>query len=431
VKEYKNAQGLALSACLISEVAITKVMDKLELNNFSVPALRDVFQAICSLFIKNTKIDVVTLATEMKQLGLQFDKLWLYDEFDGAVGFDSNIDDHIKIILNHTLTINAKKITAKINNKIIENEPINETIDFALEEFMNINKEDAINVFNSQEAVLDTVKKTQKINSSKVQIGLQTDIYDLNKIVIFKKQNVIILAAKKSVGKSALMSQIVFFNARKGMCGGMILLEGTINDLTNREIARIGSIDYGDITRGKMDSEQFTRYQKASEEFAKYPILYSLKRGLTFPQIKSKLIMMKNKLGRLDFIVIDYVQKIRTPKGHSRQRELADVSEELGVLAQEFDCPLFALSQVNDGGRTREAEDLENDADIVLKLRREVFEYRSLFIKTDKFPKLNGENMPEDYATLQITKNKNGRTGGVELRSKLEYQRFEDWDKVY
>jgi replicative DNA helicase len=180
-----------------------------------------------------------------------------------------------------------------------------------------------------------------------------------------------------------------------------------------------------------MDSEQFTRYQKASEEFAKYPILYSLKRGLTFPQIKSKLIMMKNKLGRLDFIVIDYVQKIRTPKGHSRQRELADVSEELGVLAQEFDCPLFALSQVNDGGRTREAEDLENDADIVLKLRREVFEYRSLFIKTDKFPKLNGENMPEDYATLQITKNKNGRTGGVELRSKLEYQRFEDWDKVY
>jgi len=139
--------------------------------------------------------------------------------------------------------------------------------------------------------------------------------------------------------------------------------------------------------------------------------------------------MMRNKLGNLDFIVIDYIQKIRTPKGHSRQRELADVSEELGVLAQDFDCPVFALSQVNHDGITREAEDMENDADVVLKLRREVFEHKSKFVKTTKFPQLNGVDMPEDYSVIQITKNKNGKTGGVELRSMLQFQRFEDWNK--
>ena len=88
MKEYKNAQAWALSACLISEIAITKVIEKLELDNFSEPELRNIFQAISSLFSKNTKIDVATLATEIKQLGLQIDKRWLYDDFDGAIGLD-------------------------------------------------------------------------------------------------------------------------------------------------------------------------------------------------------------------------------------------------------------------------------------------------------------------------------------------------------
>ena len=136
---------------------------------------------------------------------------------------------------------------------------------------------------------------------------------------------------------------------------------------------------------------------------------------------------MKNKLGKLDLVVIDYIQKIKTPKGHSRQRELADASEEIGTMAQHFDCPFFVGSQVNHEGITREAEDLENDADIVLKLRRPKFEYNSKFNKS-------GHSEPDcadDYATLQITKNRNGKTGGIELRSMLEFQRFEDWEKVY
>jgi len=431
MKEYKNAQAWALSACLISEVAITKVIDELEEHNFSEVELRNIFIAINSLFLKNTKIDIATLATEMKQLGLTFDKDWLYDEFDGAVGLDSHLGEHIDIILKHSLTKDVKKLTAKIINKIGDGEDIIDTVDFAREEFMSINKKDSQNIFNSQEAVIDTVRKTQEVHVNKVQIGLQSDIYELNKMVIFKKQNVVVIAAKKSVGKSALASQIAFYNARQGKKGAMILLEGTINDLTNREIARIGSIDYGDITMGRMNTDQLKRYQEASEQFAQYPILYSTRRGLTFPQIKSKLKMMENKLNGLDFIIIDYIQKIKAPRGHSRQRELADLSEELGVMAQEFDCPVFPLSQVNHEGITREAEDMENDADIVLKLRRPVFEYKSRFVKTSQFPQLDGIDMPDDYATLQITKNKNGKTGGVELRSMLEFQRFEDWSKVY
>ena len=344
---------------------------------------------------------------------------------------DTSIDSHIDIVKNNTLKVEAKKITAEVNNKIGSDEDITKVIDFARERFMNIDNNQEDFVFTSQEAVIEAMKQTQHIHTNKVQIGLQTDIYELNKKVLFKAGNLIVVAAKKSVGKSVLASQFGFHNARKGKNGVMFNMEMTKEELVNREIARVGTIDYADISMGKMNAEQMVRYQEAGEEISKYPVIISTKRGITLPQIHSKLLMFKNKLNSLDFVVIDYIQLIKTPKGHSRQRELAEISNELKGMAQYFDCPFIVLSQVNHEGITREAEDLENDADIVLKLRRPVFEHKSKFVKTTQFPQLNGDDMPNDYATLQITKNRNGRTGGVELRSMLEFQRFEDWDRVY
>jgi replicative DNA helicase len=430
MKEYKNAQAWSLSACLISEIAVTKVIEKLTIDNFSEPELGNIFKAINSLFSKNTKIDILTLSSEMKKLGMEVNEGWLYTDFEDAVFSDDHIDEHIDIILKYTLKNNVKKLTAKITNKVGANEPIKDTIDFARESFMNIDTNNEEFVFTAQEAVMSAIKQTDNIHNNKVQVGLQTNIYDLNKKVIFKPADLIVIAAKKSVGKTVLLNQIAFFNARKGNKGVLINLEMRKEDIINREIARVGEIDYADISMGKMNKEQLERYQKASEEISQYPIIISTKRGLTVTQIHSKLLMFKNKLGRLDFVIIDYIQKIRTPKGHSRQRELASLSDEFGAMAQHFNCPFFIGSQVNHEGITREAEDLENDADVVLKLRREVFEYKSKFIKTTQFPQKDGLNMPEDYATLQITKNRNGRTGGIELRSALAFQRFEDWFKT-
>lgn len=425
----KNAQAWALSACLISEIAVTKVIDKLTESDFTAPELKDVFLAISSLFSKSKNIGIGTVMAEMERLGFKYDTGW-FNEFGDLVLSDAHVDDHIEIILNESLKLKAKKITAEINNKLGANEDISDTIDYAREEFMGINANDENLVFTPEEAVIKAVNQTQEMQANPLQVGLQTDIYELNKMVIFKKQDVVVVAAKKSVGKSALLSQIVLFNARKGKKGAMILLEGTVANLTSREISRISRVDFSDIMMGRMNKEQMSRYQEASEIVAKYPILISTKRGLTFPQIQARLRTFKNKLGRLDWIVIDYIQKIRTPRGHSRQRELADLSEEFSTMAQDFDCPVFIGSQVNHEGITREAEDLENDADVVLKLRRQVFEYRSKFNKGNStFPQKDGDKMPEDYATLQITKNKNGKTGGIELRSMLEFQMFEDWNK--
>jgi len=124
MKEYKNAQALALSACLISEVAVTKVIEKLTIDNFSEPELRNIFKAINSLFSKNTKIDILTLSSEIKKLGMEVSESWLYKDFEDAVYSDDHIDEHIDLISKYTLMNNVKKLTAKINNKVGANEPI-------------------------------------------------------------------------------------------------------------------------------------------------------------------------------------------------------------------------------------------------------------------------------------------------------------------
>lgn len=427
---HKNAEASILSACFISEIAITKTLEKLNENDFTTVQHRYIFKAINSLFNKNKPIDLVTTMQEMENLNLDCDRL-LINEISDIAMTDNHIDEHIKIVQKHTMRTNTSKITNNIQGQLRENEDIDGIIDYARNQFLGIDQEEQPNIYTAMEGVGLAIEESEKNSKDDTEIGMQSNIFELNRKVIFKKQNLVIIAAKKSVGKSALVNQIVFHNASKGKKGAIIALEGTIEDAYNREIARVGSIDYSDITMGRMDDRELDEYRKTAEKVAEYPVIISTKRGLTFQQIHAKLKRMEMQLKDLDFIVVDYIQKVRTPKNYSRQRELAELSEKLSTMAQEFDCPLFALSQVNHEGITREAEDLENDADIVLKLRRPMFEYRSKFSKNHRKPTLDGDEMPDDFASVHITKNKNGETGEVRLKAVLEYQRFESWDKIH
>lgn len=431
MENYKNAQGWALAACLDSEYAVTRVIENLEERNFSEVLLRNIFTCINSLFAKNVQIDAVTLLDEMKEKNFDFDRGWMLTKFMDSAGYsDSGVDDHIKIIKKHTLNLDVKILNSKIMGKIGDGNNIHEVIDYARDGYMNIDKAEDNFISDVPEAVVSAMKEVEKNHVNKVQTGLQSNIYNLNKKVLFKKGNLIIIAAKKSVGKTALANQIAFFNASQGKKGAIFNLEMSKEDLVNREIARVSGIDLADITMGRMNSEQFKLYQNAAESIMNYNVKISTKRGLTLPQIHSRSTIFKNQLGGLDFIIIDYMQKIRTLRGHSRQSELATLSEEIGVLAQHFGCPIFALSQVNHEGITREAEDLENDADIVLKLRRPMFEFLSKYSKDSQKPKLDGGEMPENYSLLKITKNRNGKTGTIILRAVLENQKFEEWGEI-
>ena len=145
----KNAEAFVLSACMDSELAVTKTIENLIESDFTELSHRNLFTAIQSLFNKNSKIDMLTIMDEMNKLNLEYD-VGFINEVSDLVLTDSHIDTHISIVKEHSLMLNVKRINAEIGNKIGANEPINNTIDFARESFMNIDSKDEDFIFSAE-----------------------------------------------------------------------------------------------------------------------------------------------------------------------------------------------------------------------------------------------------------------------------------------
>ena len=130
----KNAEASIIRACMFSELAVTKSIEKLTADYFRYITQRNMFEAISDLFNDNKSIDMLTIADRMTENGKEVDMLHLNDISD-LVMLDTSIDSHIDIVKKNTLTINTKKITAEIGNKIARNEDIAEVINEEFEEF--------------------------------------------------------------------------------------------------------------------------------------------------------------------------------------------------------------------------------------------------------------------------------------------------------
>ena len=133
----------------------------------------------------------------------------------------------------------------------------------------------------------------------------------------------------------------------------------------------------------------------------------------------------------LDLIIIDYFQLIKGGIGDSRQQRLGDVSRGLKILAKHFGVPVIVPSQLNHEGITRESEDLENDSDIVLKLRRPAYDGYGTHLKkgVNKISRDGEWVVPEEhFAILEVTKNRSGRVGNIRLSFDGSHQQFNGWE---
>ena len=426
----KNEQLWVLSACLISENAVTAVIDKMKLEDFTVPELRNIFNAINSLFSKNRKIDVSTLIDELQKLGLKYDESWIRAEFDFAISSDSLVGEHIKIVKEGTLKISLKKITAWINNEIAKGRDVVEIINEAREKFMNIDTTEDKHDFTPAEAVSKTLKHTQETIASGKPVGLRTYIPELDEYMIMKKGNLIGILADGGCGKTMLANQIAFSNVMNGKKVAFFNMEMEAEELMNREISRQSMIGLDDITWGKnIDIEKYSYHAEAlmGETFH-----IDDNGEQTIPKIHSRLIRYRNEMKGLDLVVIDYFQLIEGGKGQTRQIELGSVSRALKKLTKHFQVPIIILAQTNEDGKTREAKDLQKDADIMMYLFRPAYDKHNTHFK-DGVLKIMRDGqyvVPEDnYVVVKIGKHRGGETAKIRLSFDGKHQRFYSWEQ--
>jgi len=260
--------------------------------------------------------------------------------------------------------------------------------------------------------------------------GLKTGLLDMDKILGgFQNSDLIILAARPSMGKTALALEITRRISKSGTGVAFFSLEMSAEQICERLLARVSEIDFGKIRRGELSedkkNEGFAKIGEAIGNLAEYPIWIDDSASLNILELRSKARRLKARQN-IGLIVVDYLQLMsgkneRAYQGN-RTQEVSDISRSLKILAKELNVPILALSQLSrnlenrDDKRPmlsdlRESGSIEQDADIVLFIYRDAVYNREKYEKMDE--KLRREK--ENIAEVLISKHRNGATGMVQM----------------
>ena len=284
--------------------------------------------------------------------------------------------------------------------------------------------------------MVDSLQELEELGNKKNKIaGLQTGFYDLDrKISGLKKSNLIILAARPGMGKSALAVNIAVNITKRDNIGVLIFnLEMKDTEINNRIISSEAMIESTKISNGNLNEEDWNKFASTLATISDLPIYIDDTAGITIQEIRAKCKKLKIE-ENIGLVIIDYLQLItpNSKKNSTRENEVAEISRDLKVLAKELEIPIIALSQLSraneksggKGGKVREpalsdlrdSGSIEQDADIVLFIHR-----------TGYYDKTDIANM--NSAKVIIAKNRSGSMGDVELGWFGEYTKFISIDK--
>ncbi len=247
----------------------------------------------------------------------------------------------------------------------------------------------------------------------------------------FQPGNLIVLAARPGIGKTALALNWVLAAAKKrGICGAFFSLEMSQEEVFLRMLASQARVNLKRIQAGEFPDEAKERLREAGNELLQLPIYISDQASITVPQIQSMVIKQGTQSNRrVEFLVVDYLQLISSPDGSraSKQNEatrVGEISRGLKLLAKDQGIPVVVLSQLNRevehraGGRPqlsdlRDSGAIEQDADMV------AFIHRRMVAKSDEEP-------PDNTAELVIAKHRNGPTKIIKLLFEGEFAQYRE-----
>ena len=286
------------------------------------------------------------------------------------------------------------------------------------------------------EALEDLLRQAMELiesNESKQITGVPTGFIDLDRLMHgLQWGEMVILAARPSMGKTALALNVAEHMALGGYGVGIFSLEMSKQQLVQRLLASRSGVDSQKIRRSMLNREEHHALQHACDDFREAQIFIDDTPGLTLLQLRAKARRMVLTYG-IKAIIIDYLQLMSSGRrAESRQLEISEISRGVKAMARELEIPVFCLSQLNrspeqrEGHRPRmsdlrESGSLEQDADVVMMLHRESYYHQ-------KDPDYVGSNEgEEDLAELIITKQRNGPVGTVNLSWDSRITRFRDY----
>ncbi len=423
-----EAEQSVLGAMIINKDAINTAVEQLHPEDFYREANEEIYRAIIELYNRNEPVDLVTLSEELKKRDTleNIGGLHYLAELSGGVGLSSNIKYYCDIVEEKSILRRLILSCDNIMGKSYEdNEEVNSIIEQAEKEIFDITQGRHKGGFVSiKEVLLDSFSRIEELAAHQGELtGLTTGFIDIdNKLSGLQKSDLILLAARPSMGKTALGVNIAINSAIKADASVAIFsLEMSKEQLAQRMISSVAHVDLQKIISGRLEEEEWLKIINVMAPLSQANIFIDDTAGISLLEMKAKCRRLKIEKG-LDLVVIDYLQLMESESRHeSRQQEISSISRGLKALAKEMECPVIALSQLSRAPELRsdhrpilsdlrESGAIEQDADVVM------FLYRDEYYNEDTDKKNIGE--------VIIAKHRNGPTGTVELVWKKEFTKF-------
>ena len=422
-----EAEKSVLGSILIDDEAMFDIAEILQPELFYASKHQKIYAGMQSLFEKRDPIDMVSLPAELKRLKTLKEiggTAYLATLVEGTTT-SAHIKKYSQIIKENYTRRELIKTGARINELAFDDgTDSSELIDKAEQLLFAVSQDFVERDFSHIKDVLAiTFEKIDEVHKNKGQLrGVPTGFPTLDKKTNgLQENNLIILAARPSVGKSSLALNIAQFAAnQKKYPVAIFSLEMSSEEIADRMLSAEASLDMFKLKTGNMSKSEMAELGNAYGKLAESPIFIEDTPGISIMELRTKARRLAMEQG-IKLIIVDYIQLMRGRGLDNRAQEVAEISQSLKNLARELKVPVLALSQLNrqvesrGGGPQlsdlRESGALEQDADIVMFLHRPEEENRQRI-------------------ELYIAKHRNGPTGKIDLYFKGEQTRFFEIDKT-
>ena len=423
-----EAEQSILGAMLVYPSLVRMAIDQdLHAEEFYVEAHQRIYRCMMDLIDSGQSVDITTLITRLndtEQLALAGGADYVIKLSDSAVSSANGIF-YIDIIKERYHLRRLIETAEQIAEEGFDTgSSLDEVLDHAEKEILEVTRSRRASEFqSSKEVVSRVIKELVALRESDNHItGVRTGYQDLDRMTNgFQRGDLIILAARPAMGKTALALNLGMYTAlRNPGAVAFFSLEMPADSLMKRLLSAKSQVEGNKLRGGNITDEELNRLNEAGNELGAAKIFIDDSASIKVSQIFSKCRKLMSEHG-LSLIVIDYLQLISGSgrnSGDNRQQEVSEISRNLKILAKEMNCPVIALSQLsrsveqrNDKqpmlSDLRESGAIEQDADIVMFLYRE-----------DYYKKPGEQEERADVnevVDLNLAKHRNGSVGHISL----------------
>lgn len=424
-----------LGALLIDTNAIVKIADAITVADFYDPRHGQIYDSIMRLYEKHSPIDVLTLSDQLKALGSleEIGGPAFLTELTNFVPTAAHVEQYAEIVSQKALRRRLIQASQDITGLgYDEAQNLQELIEQAESRLFEVSQQHVKQDVTSLETILsESFDRLDELHRDKGKIrGVPTGFKDMDsKLAGLQRSDLIILAARPSMGKTALALNIAHNVALKAEFPVLIFsLEMSKEQLVDRMLAMESGVDAWALRTGNLTDTDFEKIGQAMGALSEAQIFIDDSPGITVSELRTKA-RREAHTHPLGLIIVDYLQLMsggsRFGGEGNRVQEISEISRGLKGIARELNVPLLALSQLSRSVESRspqipqladlrESGSIEQDADVVAFIYREDY--------------YNPDTERKNITDILIKKHRNGPTGGVELYFEREKQRFRSLD---